>query len=114
MGAFNAIIYSTIYPIKKVIAFSPQFSIHPAISKDNTFLNFAANITKWKYKRLIFSDKTNYLLIFGDSDKEKYHMSMIPKQKNIKLISIKNCNHNTALHLKKLRKLDKTINKFFS
>ena len=114
MGAFNAIIYSTIYPIKKVIAFSPQFSIHPAISKDNTFLNFAANITKWKYKRLIFSDKTNYLLIFGDSEKEKYHMSMIPKQKNIKLISIKNCNHNTALHLKKLRKLDKTINKFFS
>ena len=114
MGAFNAIIYSTIYPIKKVIALSPQFSIHPAISKDNTFLNFAANITKWKYKRLIFSDKTNYLLIFGDSDKEKYHMSMIPKQKNIKLISIKNCNHNTALHLKKLRKLDKTINKFFS
>ena len=114
MGAFNAIIYSTIYPIKKVIAFSPQFSIHPAISKDNTFLNFAANITKWKYKRLIFSDKTNYLLIFGDSDKEKYHMSMIPKQKNIKLISIKNCDHNTALHLKRLRKLDKTINKFFS
>ena len=114
MGAFNAIIYSTLCPIKKVIAFSPQFSIHPEISKDNTFLNFAASITEWKYKKLIFSDKTNYLLIFGDSDKEKYHMSMIPKQKNIKLISIKNCDHNTALHLKRLRKLDKTINKFFS
>ena len=55
MGAFNAIIFSTLHPIKKVIAFSPQFSIHPKISKDNTFLNFAANIKKWKYKKLKFS-----------------------------------------------------------
>jgi len=114
MGAFNAIIYSTLHPIKKVIAFSPQFSIHPKISKDNTFLNFAANITEWKYKRLKFSEKTDYLLIFGDSDKEKYHMSMIPKRKNIKLILLKNCDHNTAPRLKKLKKLDKIINKFFS
>jgi len=113
MGAFNAIIFSSLYPIKKVVAFSPQFSIHPKISKDNTFLNFAANIIEWKHKRLKFSDKTDYLLIFGDSDKEKYHMSMMPKRKNIKLISLKNCDHNTAPHLKKLKKLDKTINKFF-
>jgi S-formylglutathione hydrolase FrmB len=113
MGAFNAITFSTLHPIKKVIAFSPQYSIHPKISKDDTFLNFAANITKWKFKKLKFSDKTNYLLIFGDSDKEKYHMSMIPKRNNIKLMVLKKCNHNTAPHLKKLKKLDKTINKFF-
>ena len=114
MGAFNAITYSTLYPIKKVIAFSPQFSIHPKISNDNTFLNFAASITEWKYKKLKFSNKTNYLIIFGDSEKEKYHMSMIPKRKNIKLMIIKNCDHNTAPHLKKLNKLYKIINKFFS
>ena len=113
MGGFNAIIFSTLHPIKKVIAFSPQFSIHPEISKDNTFLNFAANITSWKYKKLKFTNKTEYLLIFGDNEKEKYHMNMIPKQKNIKIMVLKNCDHNTALHLKKLRKLDKTINKFF-
>ena len=114
MGGFNAITFSNLFPIKKVIAFSPQYSIHPNISKDNTFLNFAANITEWKYKKLKFSDKTNYLLVFGDSDKEKYHMSMIPKQKNIKLMVLKNCDHNTAPRLKKLRKIDRTINKFFS
>ena len=113
MGAFNAITYSTLYPIKKVIAFSPQFSIHPKISNDNTFLNFAASINEWKYKKLKFSNKTNYLIIFGDSEKEKYHMSMIPKRKNIKLMVLKNCNHSTAPHLKKLKKLDKIINKFF-
>ena len=113
MGAFNAIIFSTLHPIKKVIAFSPQFSIHPKISKDNTFLNFAANIKKWKYKKLKFTKKTQYLLVFGDSQKEKYHMSMIPKQKNIKLMVLKNCDHNTALYLKKKKKLEETINKFF-
>ena len=113
MGGFNAIIFSTLHPIKKVIAFSPQFSIHPKISKDNTFLNFAANIKKWKYKKLKFTNKTQYLLVFGDSQKEKYHMSMIPKQKNIKLMVLKNCDHNTALYLKKKKKLEETINKFF-
>ena len=105
MGAFNAIIFSTLHPIKKVIAFSPQFSIHPKISEDNTFLNFAANIKKWKYKKLKFTNKTQYLLVFGDSQKEKYHMSMIPKQKNIKLMVLKNCDHNTALYLKKKEKI---------
>ncbi len=114
MGAFNAIIFSTLHPVKKVIAFSPQFSIHPEISKDNTFLNFAAHITNWKYKKLKFTNKTNYLLVFGDNEKEKYHMSMIPKQKNIKLMVLKNCDHNTALHLKKKKKLEEIINKFFT
>ena len=114
MGAFNAIIFSTLYPIKKLIAFSPQFSIHPKISEDNSFLNFAAQIKKWKYNKLKFSKNTKYLLIFGDNNKEKYHMSMIPKQKNIKIIVLKNCDHNTALHLKKKGDLEKIINKFFN
>ena len=114
MGAFNAIVFSTLHPIKKVIAFSPQFSIHPGISKDDTFLNFAANINRWKYKKLKFSNKTEYLIIFGDDDKEKYHMNMIPKQENIKIIILKNCDHKTASKLKKLKKLEKTISKFFS
>ena len=114
MGAFNAIIFSTLYPIKKLIAFSPQFSIHPKISEDNSFINFAAKIKKWKYNKLKFSKSTKYLLIFGDNNKEKYHMSMIPKQKNIKIIVLKNCDHNTALHLKKKGDLEKIINKFFN
>ena len=114
MGAFNAIIFSTLYPIKKLIAFSPQFSIHPKISEDDSFLNFAAQIKKWKYNKLKFSKNTKYLLIFGDNNKEKYHMSMIPKQKNIKIIILKNCDHNTALHLKKKGDLEKVINKFFN
>jgi hypothetical protein len=114
MGAFNSIIFSSLHPIKKLIAFSPQFSIDPKISKDDSFLNFAAHIKKWKYNKLKFSKKTKYLLIFGDSEKEKYHMSMIPNKKNIKIIILKNCDHNTASYLKKRGQLEKTINKFFN
>ena len=33
MGGFNAIIFSTLHNVQKVIAFSPQFSIHPNITK---------------------------------------------------------------------------------
>ena len=83
-------------------------------SEDNSFINFAAKIKKWKYNKLKFSKNTKYLLIFGDNNKEKYHMSMIPKQKNIKIIVLKNCDHNTALYLKKKGDLEKIINKFFN
>ena len=114
MGAFNAIIFSSIYPIKKLIAFSPQFSIYPGISNDESFLNFAAQISDWKYKKLKFSNKTKYLLIFGDSEKEKYHMSKMPKGRNIKIMVIKNCDHRTAIILKKRGKLKKIVNDFFS
>ena len=113
MGAFNAIIFSTLHRIKKVIAFSPQFSIHPRITKDTTFRNHALRIKKWKYPKLKFSKNTNYLLIFGDNDNEKYHASLIPKRKNIKIIFIENCDHNTAKKLKMQNKLYKLINNFF-
>ena len=114
MGAFNAIIFSSIFPIKKLIAFSPQFSIYPEISKDESFLNFAAQIDHWKYKKLKFSNKTKYLLIFGDTEKERYHMSKMPKGKNIKIMVIKNCDHRTAIILKKRGKIKKIISDFFS
>ena len=113
MGAFNAIMFSNFYPIKKVIAFSPQFSIHPDISSDDTYLNYAAKIKKWKYKQLKFSNKSHYLLVFGDTPKEKYHMSMIPRKKNIRLLTVKNCDHNTPIKLKKNKKLKLIINNFF-
>jgi hypothetical protein len=88
MGGFNAIIFSTLHKVKKVIAFSPQFSIHPKISKDKSFLNYASRIKKWKYSQLKFSENTDYLLIFGDSSLEKYHASLMPKKKKINIILI--------------------------
>jgi esterase/lipase len=112
MGAFNAIIFSSLFKVKKVVAISPQFSIHPKISKDKTFLNYAARIKEWKYPQLKFSKDTNYLLIFGDSDKEKYHSSLIPVQKNIKIIYIKNSDHETLKRIKRSKKMYKIIYNF--
>ena len=114
MGAFNAIMFSNFANIKKVIAFSPQFSIHPHISNDKTYLNYAARIKKWKYKTLKFTNRTKYFLIFGDSKQEKYHASQIPKKKNIKIMIIKNCDHETAPKLKKQNKLKKIIDNFLN
>jgi len=113
MGGFNAIIFSTLHNVKKVLAFSPQFSIHPKISKDKTFLNYASRIKEWKYPQLKFSKNTDYFLIFGDSFLEKYHASLVPKKKNIKIIFIKNSDHETLKKLKKTGKMYKLIYKFF-
>jgi len=112
MGGFNAIIFSTLHNVRKVIAFSPQFSIHPKISKDKTFLNYASRIKEWKYPQLKFSENTDYFLIFGDSFLEKYHASLVPKKKNIKIIFIKNSDHETLKKLKRSGKMYKLINKF--
>ena len=113
MGGFNAIIFSTLHKVKKVIAFSPQFSIHPKISKDKTFLNYASRIKEWKYPQLKFSENTDYFLIFGDNSLEKYHGSLVPKKKNIKIIYIKNSDHEVIKKLKRSRKMYKLITKFF-
>ena len=112
MGGFNAIIFSTLHKVKKVIAFSPQFSIHPKISKDKTFLNYASRIKEWKYPQLKFSENTDYFLIFGDSSLEKYHGSLVPKKKNIKIIYIKNSDHEVIKKIKRTGKMYKMITKF--
>jgi len=112
MGGFNAIIFSTLFKVRKVIALSPQFSIHPKISKDKSFLNYASRIKEWKYPQLKFSENTDYLLIFGDSYLEKYHASLMPKKKNIKIILIKNCDHQSITKFKRSGKMHKLINKF--
>ena len=114
MGAFNAIIFSSLFAVKRVVAISPQFSIHPKISKDKTFLNYAARIKQWKYHHLKFSKNTNYLLVFGDSDKEKYHSSLIPEQKNIKIFYIKNSDHETLRKIKRSKKVYKIIYNFIN
>jgi len=112
MGAFNAIIFSSLFKVKRVIALSPQFSIHPEISEDKDFINYAARIKNWKYPQLKFSNDTKYLLIFGDSDKEKYHANLMPKKKNIRIIYIKNSNHFSMVKIKKTKKFYKLIYNF--
>ena len=112
MGGFNAIIFSTLFKVRKVIAFSPQFSIHPKISKDKSFLNYASRIKEWKYPQLKFSENTDYLLIFGDSSLEKYHASLMPRKKNIKIVLIKDCDHQSIKKIKRTGKMYKLINEF--
>jgi uncharacterized protein YlbG (UPF0298 family) len=114
MGAFNAIMFSNFFKVKKVIAFSPQFSIYPFISKDKTYLNYAASIKKWKYKKLKFNKTTKYYLIFGDTTNAQYHMDQIPNLKNIKKIIISNCDHESAPELKKRGQLYTLINQYFN
>jgi len=112
MGGFNAIIFSALFKVRKVIAFSPQFSIHPKISRDKSFLNYASRIKEWKYPQLKFSKNSDYLLIFGDSSLEKYHASLMPKKKNVRIVLIKDCDHQSITKIKRSKKMYKLINKF--
>jgi len=115
MGGYNAIMVSNIFKIKKVIAFNPQFSIHPKFAPYETrYLNAAARIKKWKYFKLKFNQKTKYKIFFGDKDKrDKLHYNNIIKKNNIEKQLINGTGHDLAQELKKKGSLYKIIKNFF-
>ena len=84
MGGYNAIQFSNDVNVTKVIAFAPQYSVHPDIVPDET--RWRANVRKikeWKYKHLMLNDTTEYYIFSGNDKMEMYHVDMIPNQQNI-------------------------------
>lgn len=84
MGAYNAIQFANDINVTKVIAFVPQYSVHPDIVPDETrWRVIIKKIKKWRYKHLMFNNTTEYYIFSGDNKMEMYHTDMIPHQQNI-------------------------------
>ena len=112
MGAFNACMFSTLYPVDAVLAFATQYSVnHNIVPWEHRWDKYVKNIKKWKYKNLEFSENTRYLIINGEDGDEK-HLSMIPNKDNITKILFKG-NHSIGFQLKKSNNLYPIINNFF-
>jgi hypothetical protein len=100
MGAYSAIQFANDINVKKAIAFSTQYSIHPDIVPEETrWPDAVNNMKQWRYKHLIFNDTTEYYIISGNDKKELYHTNMIPNQPNIHKFIVKG-DHEVALRLK--------------
>lgn len=113
MGAFNATIFSTEYPVTKVLGFCTQYSVHPDIVPwESRWNNYVKKISNWKYKNLNFSNSTEYLFLSGNLKRDKKHINLIPDHKNIKKIILEG-DHNLALQLKKDGKLYDIVESFF-
>jgi hypothetical protein len=121
MEAFNAVTFSNLHPVKSVLAFATQYSIHPELVPWETrWKGYANTISKqhgWKYPSLEFNKTTNYLFISGGTSGRKNqdaaHLAAIPDSSNITKIT-RDGYHNIARTLRKQGTLYSTIEEFFN
>ena len=120
MGGFLAILFSKFLEAKKVIAFSPQFSVCPDIVPDEKrWMNHRQFIDEYRYKDLSdsFDRNTKYALLIGDGLQEGIHYSKFIKfssLSNIELIRFNDTGHKVASNLKDLNLLNQSIDTFFN
>lgn len=113
MGAYNACMFSTVYPVNSVLAFAVQYSVKPDIVPwEHRWDKHVKNIKHWKYNHIDFSNNTQYLIINGEEEGDAKHLSMIPNKSNITKILHKG-NHSIGFQLKKSGNLYPIINLFF-
>ena len=82
MGGFLAIAMSKYLTIDKVIAVTPQWSIHPDfLLKDSYLLRFSNEIKDWKIKDLSdsFNESTDYYILSSHEDNDLHSISFFPK-----------------------------------
>ena len=112
MGGFNAITFASLYNVKKVLAFAPQYSMDPNVVP---WENRWPKQIKWKnfkYPKLTFNSWTDYTVIRGHKGADKRHTDMFPKQKNINIQQVYG-NHMVAENFKKAGTLYNLINDYF-
>lgn len=84
MGGYNAVQFANDVNVTKAIALSPQYSVHPHIAPhEKRWKEHVKKIKQWRFKHLMFNDKTEYYIFTGDDKMEMYHADMIPNQQNI-------------------------------
>jgi hypothetical protein len=86
MGGYCAILSSRYFLLEKVIAFSPQYSVHKTIvPKETRWKIRSIDMRKWEHISLkgSFNDKTEYHIFYGDDAKESVHRELFPEQENI-------------------------------
>lgn len=116
MGGTNALLLGGFLGSHTIIAFTPQFSVHPGIfprlsNKQITLWRDAIN--KWKYKSVEDSIAvgTREYIFHGDSLEELLQAVKFRKQKNRVHFIIKNCGHDVAMKLKEKGALSTIVDK---
>lgn len=108
MGGYGAVWIAQHLPVATVIAFAPQFSVHPEVVPAETrWQEFRSQITHWRERSLSFNDTTRYFTINGDAD--EMHWSHFPRQSNCTHLLIKGTGHNPGAKLKERGILRDTI-----
>lgn len=116
MGAFNALLAPSQIPVSRVVAFAPQFSVHPEIVPwEIRWEEYRRAISDWKYPSLeaVWSPQSEYFVFVGNKGRDHKHARMFPKLPNLHLTRVEG-RHNLARGLKEAGILQEVIRRCFA
>ncbi|MEP3346998.1 MAG: hypothetical protein ABJN34_05645 [Litoreibacter sp.] len=103
MGAFNALVLGRKIPLKRIVCFTPQYSVHPEVMpEENRWQFFRRKITNWPFKQMDVLPKppTQIYMFHGDTPDEKMHWEQFPTAPNLRHYIFRGADHNFVRKLK--------------
>lgn len=118
MGGFLAILLSRHLHAKKILAFTPQWSINPKIvPEEKRWLVYRKDIRVIRYPDLSasFSDECQYAILHGAHETEAIHSKFFRglTQENVETITVSGVAHDVARYLKERGCLQTLLADFF-
>lgn len=86
MGGFLAVAASSLLPLRRVVAFAPQFSVNPQVLPDERrWMEYRRNIVHYRLPSLegCFERAEQYFLFSGDTPEEERHWRHFPARANV-------------------------------
>ena len=112
MGAFAAIVLADLIAVDTVIAFTPQYSIHPELVPEETrWTPFREAIRDWRFDSVgdMAGEQTVYYLFHGDAPSERMHWEQLPTGDHINHYILQGGGHNVARLLQRRGKLKQIV-----
>lgn len=103
MGGFMALVLPGLTRIDRVIAFAPQFSMHPDHVPEETRWQFwRRRIASYRFETIGGLDpkKCGYFILHGDDPKEAIHWRRFPEHRRLNHYVLRNKGHNLTADLK--------------
>jgi len=116
MGAYNALVLGKLIPFTHIVAFAPQYSVHPDIVPEETRWKwFRKQIENWPHRAVEKLPKppTQIVAFHGDTADEKWHWARFPEVSNLRHFIFSGADHNFVVTLKQHKVLLKIVQAVF-
>lgn len=112
MGGYNALILGKLIPFTHIVAFAPQYSVHPDILPEETRWHwFRKQIENWPHRAIerLPNPPTKIVVFHGDTADEQRHWMLFPKGSNLRHFIFSGADHNFVVPLKQHKVLQKIV-----
>lgn len=112
MGGFSALVMAAFTQVNAVLAFAPQFSVHPDIVPDETrWYEWREKISEFRVGSAAdhLIDAPQYTVVFGRHGREAPQRDRFSKRSNLRVYVMPMTHHNVPQRLKHMGILDKVF-----